>query len=157
MLVVKNPPANAGDMGSIPVLGRSLGGGHGNSLQSSCLENPMDRGAWWATDHRVTKSQTWLKWLSRHAREYIKVKTNRNWAMGLEALPKNIPLMGDFDQLHLDWEPWSSLKVALFSWMLTNLHFCCSTQGHRYLTGLHISQAAPQNGTKIICQPATYT
>ena len=44
-LVVKNPPANAGDMGLIPGLGRSPGGGHGNPLQYSCLENPMDKGA----------------------------------------------------------------------------------------------------------------
>ena len=47
--MVKNPPANAGDigdMGSIPGLGRFPGEGHGNSLQCSCLENPMDRGAW---------------------------------------------------------------------------------------------------------------
>ena len=50
--MVKNPPANAGDVrdtGSIPGLGRSLGGGHSNPLQYSCLENPMDRGAWQAT------------------------------------------------------------------------------------------------------------
>ena len=53
--MVKNPSANAGDMGSIPESGRSLGEGHGNPLQYSCLENPMDRGAWWATVHRVTK------------------------------------------------------------------------------------------------------
>ena len=53
-----------GDMGSIPVLGRSPGGGHGNPLQYSCLENLMDRGAWWATVHGVAKSQTWLKVLS---------------------------------------------------------------------------------------------
>ena len=46
--VVKNPPANAGDPGSIPGSGRSSGGGHGNPLQYSCLENPMDREAWWA-------------------------------------------------------------------------------------------------------------
>ena len=52
--VVKNLPANAGhigDTGSIPGLGRSPGGGNGNPLQYSCLDNPMDRGAWWATDH----------------------------------------------------------------------------------------------------------
>jgi len=64
VLVVKNPPANAGhkrDAGSIPRLGRSSGGGHGNPLQYSFPENPMDRGAWWATVHRVTKSQTQLK------------------------------------------------------------------------------------------------
>ena len=62
-LVVKNPPANAGDLGdagSIPGLGRSPGEGHGNPLQYSCLENPMDRGAWWATVHSVAKSQTGL-------------------------------------------------------------------------------------------------
>ena len=62
--VVKNLPANAGDVreaGSIPGLGRSPGGGNGNPLQYSCLENPMDRGALWATVHRVAKSQTRLK------------------------------------------------------------------------------------------------
>ena len=60
-LVVKNLPASAGDIrniGSIPGLGRFLGGGHGNPLQYSCLENPMDRGAWRATVHRITKSWT---------------------------------------------------------------------------------------------------
>ena len=56
--MVKNPPANAGDkrdMGSFPGLGRSLEEGNGNLLQYSCLENPVDRGAWGATVHRVTK------------------------------------------------------------------------------------------------------
>ena len=66
-LVVKNPPANAGDIrdsGLIPGSGRSPGGGHGNPLQYSGLENAMDRGPWWPTVHRVAKSWTWLKWLS---------------------------------------------------------------------------------------------
>ena len=65
--MVKNPPADAGDitdMGSTPGWGRSLGEGHGNPLQYSCLENPMDRGAWQATIHGVAKSQTRLKQLS---------------------------------------------------------------------------------------------
>ena len=53
--VVKNPPANAGDVDLIPVLGRSLGGVSGNSLQYSCLGNTMDRGAWWAIVHGVAK------------------------------------------------------------------------------------------------------
>ena len=53
--VVKDLPANAGDSGSIPGSGRSPGGGHGSPLQYSCLENPMDRGAWQATVHGVTK------------------------------------------------------------------------------------------------------
>ena len=59
-LVVKNLPANAGDTDSIPGLGRSPGEGNGNPLQYSCLENPMDRGAWQATVHGVAKSQTRL-------------------------------------------------------------------------------------------------
>ena len=62
-LVVKNLPDIAGDrrdMGSIPGSGRSPGGGHGNPLQYSCLENPMDRGAWWVPVHGVTKNQTLL-------------------------------------------------------------------------------------------------
>ena len=58
--MVKNPPANAGDEGSIPGSGRSPGGGNGNTLHYSCLGNPIDRGAWRATAHRVTKSQTGL-------------------------------------------------------------------------------------------------
>ena len=61
--MVKNLPANAGDlrdMGLIPGLGISPEG-HGDPPQYSCLENPMDRGAWWAALHRVTKSQTKLK------------------------------------------------------------------------------------------------
>ena len=53
--MLKNPPANAGDSGLIQGSGRSLGEGNGNSLQHSCLENPMDRGAWWATASRVAK------------------------------------------------------------------------------------------------------
>ena len=68
--VVKNPPANAGDTrdeGSIPGLGRSPGVGNGNTLQYSCLENPMDRGAWWATVHGVTKEMDTTEQLSTHA------------------------------------------------------------------------------------------
>ena len=59
-LVVKNLPANVRDVGSIPGWGRSPGGRHGNPLQYSCPENSMDRGAWWATVHGVTKSRTQL-------------------------------------------------------------------------------------------------
>ena len=65
LLVVKNVSVNVGevrDMGSIP------GGGHGKALQYSCLENPLDRGAWKATVHRVAKNQTRLKRLHIHAR-----------------------------------------------------------------------------------------
>ena len=60
-LVVKNSLANAGDTGSIPGSGRCPREGHGNALQYSCLENPIDRGAWQAIVHRVAKNQTQLK------------------------------------------------------------------------------------------------
>ena len=91
VLVVKNPPANAGDIrdaGSIPGLGRAPGGGHGSPPQYSCLENPMDRGAWRAAVHRVAKSQTWLKQLSMHTcmhtvfsnkQKYIFLFINTKW------------------------------------------------------------------------------
>ena len=72
-LVVKNPPTYAGDIrdvGSIPGSERYLGGGNGNTLQHSCLENRMDRGVRQATVHRVTKSRTRLKQLSMHACMY---------------------------------------------------------------------------------------
>ena len=68
--MVKNPLANVGDIrdtGLIPGLGRSPGEGHGNLLQRSCLENPVDRRAWRATVHRVAKSGTQLRQLSKHA------------------------------------------------------------------------------------------
>ena len=54
----KESACDVGDLGSIPGSGRPPGGGHGNPLQYSCLENPTDRGAWWATVHGVTESQT---------------------------------------------------------------------------------------------------
>ena len=68
--MVRNPPANAGDArdaGLIPGLGRCLGEGHGNLLQYSCLENHLDRGAWWAIVLRVARSGTQLKRLNMHA------------------------------------------------------------------------------------------
>ena len=69
VLVVKNSPAHSGDtgdLGSIPGLGRPSGKKHGNPLQYSCLENPMDRGALWATAHGVAKSQTWHARAKKH-------------------------------------------------------------------------------------------
>ena len=68
--VVKNPPVmqETQEMWVDSWVCRSLGGGYGNLLQYSFLENPMDRGAWWATVHRVTKSWTLLKGLSTHIR-----------------------------------------------------------------------------------------
>ena len=74
----KNPPANAGDItdvGLIPRLERSPGGVHGYPLQYSCLENPMHRGAWWATVHRVARSQTQLRLFSVHIDMISKAQT----------------------------------------------------------------------------------
>ena len=65
--VVKNLSANAGDLGSIPGLGRSPGVGNGNPLQYSYLENPMDRGAWRAIIHRIAQSQSQLSDLAQYS------------------------------------------------------------------------------------------
>ena len=98
-LVLKNLPASAGDVkdaGSIPGSGRSLGGGHGNSLQYSCLENPGlprripgSRGAWWATIHGVTRSQAWLKWLSKGSEP---AAGKCGWYLSARSAPGSLPL-----------------------------------------------------------------
>ena len=96
-LVVKNPPTNAVDIRDaslIPGSGRFPGGGPGNPLQYSCLENSMNRGAWWATVLRVAQSQTRLNWLSTFV--YCCPNLKRLWH--LEHL--------------LVWD-WSSLSVLL--------------------------------------------
>ena len=69
--VGKETVFNAGDPGLIPGTERSPGGEHGNLLPYSCLENPMDRGSWWATIQRVSQSQTQLKQLSTHAHVFF--------------------------------------------------------------------------------------
>ena len=79
-LVVKNLSAYAGDTrdrGSVPGLARSSGGGNGNPLQYSCLENPMDREAWWAIAHGVTKSQIQLSdWAHKQKTQKIIIITD---------------------------------------------------------------------------------
>ena len=83
--VVKESSCKAGDLGSIPGLGRSPGGGHGNLLQYSCLENPMDRGAWWAIAHGVEKSQTRLSdWTELNCRGE-KTRANKDTVLSLVA------------------------------------------------------------------------
>ena len=79
-LVIKNPAANAGNIrnvGSVPGLGRSPGGGHGNPLQYSCLENPMDRGAWWAIVHGVAKIGH--NWSNSHTLTWMHYGANTIW------------------------------------------------------------------------------
>ena len=99
---VKASARNAGDLGSIPGLGRCPGEGNGNSLQYSCLENPMDGGAWWATVHGVAKSRTRLSDLTFHWVYFL----NTCECLRFSPYP-----------LHL---PWS--KAAIFSHLS-----CCSS------------------------------
>ena len=83
--MVKNPLASARDArdeGSIPGSGRSSGVGNGNPFQYSCLENPVDRGAWQTTVHRVSKSQVQLKQLSIHSREMSGMSMAQAWPLG---------------------------------------------------------------------------
>ena len=69
----KESAYNAGDSGLIHGWGRSLGGGYSNALQYSCLENRMDRGAWWTTVHGIAKNQTWPKRLSMHSECFLSI------------------------------------------------------------------------------------
>ena len=98
-LVVKNPPANPRDIrdtGSISESGGFPGEGYGNPLQCSCLANPMDRGAWWATILRVAKSRIWLKRLSMHRLwktlwSFLKKTKNRVAIWSSNPTPGHIP------------------------------------------------------------------
>ena len=90
--MVENLPANAEDMrdaGSIPGSGRSLAGEHDNPLQYSCLENPMDRGAWQAMVHRVTKNQTRLKQLSSNSSSRYSIGVGFPGSSVVKNLPAN--------------------------------------------------------------------
>ena len=96
--MVKPSAYNVGDLGSIPGLGRSTGEGNGNQLQYSCLENPMDRRAWQATVHRVTKSQTRLS----------------NFGASLVAqLVKNLPAVQETWVCFLGWEDPLEKEMAI--------------------------------------------
>ena len=99
--VAKNPPtsaADARDSGSIPGAGKPPGAGNSNPLQCSCLENPIDRGAWQAAVHRVAKSQTLLKQLSTYTRTCLVYDANKRYLIDVQILA---PLPGsslDFPQ-----------------------------------------------------------
>ena len=82
--VVKKPPTSAEDLDLIPGSGRAPGGGNGYPLQYSCLENPMDRGAWWVPGHGVAKSRTQLKQLSIHSIQLLNL-------LGPSRRPKPLP------------------------------------------------------------------
>ena len=86
-LVVKNAPVSAGDAGLTPGWGRAPGGGHGNPLQYSYLKDSMDRRAWWARVHGVTKSQTRLKQLSTHPYKSSRFKVKKAHLLILKCWP----------------------------------------------------------------------
>ena len=118
-MVVKQPAANSGDtrdVGSISALGRSPGGGHGNSLQYSFLENPVDTGAWRAVAHRVAKSWTQLKQLSKHTHTQLhKSRTQREKGAEEDRTPGPCPVTSDAQLAVMHVAPWSSPAKPLLS------------------------------------------
>ena len=126
-LVVKNPPANTGgmrDMGSIPGSGRSPEGGHDDPLRDSCLENPLDRGAWWATVHRVAKSRTGLKWPSSSSSTKVVCGNGRR-----ELVVENSEYSESPRDMREIW-PWKSKMSSLL---------LCKPEYHPYVFLLHVS------------------
>jgi len=131
---VKNPPANAGDLSSISRSGKSPGEGNGNPLQYSCLENSMDRGAWRAAVHGVTKSWTWLSnwafkngsliinlemWLVRSPWCQVKSKSRKQWqASGAGHFRKQW-------QEHSGWKQSLHTQSVVFAAVVRRLSWSC--------------------------------
>ena len=115
--LVKNLPASSGDikdMGSSPRLGKCHGGGHDNPLQYSCLENPMDRRAWRASVHRVVKSQTRLKQLSR-AHTHTPIKSTKFKKKAVTSFPLFFSSVQSLSQVQLFATPWTAACQASLS------------------------------------------
>ena len=113
--VVRNLPANTGytrDVGSIPGLGRSPGGGQGNPLQYSCLENPMDRGAWQVTLHGVAKRRAWLK---GHTCLHKGYSSEKNLNSGKERRGKHIKRWCNWEGELMDFRRCSNSALLLAS------------------------------------------
>ena len=123
--VEKNLPANAGgagatgDVGSIPGWGRSPGGGNGNPLQYSYLENPMERGAWWATAHGVTKSWTPISTRARartHTHTHIPGNDEKRWlslACQEISLLRSVPILSLLFVLNKLTPFWNALGLEI--------------------------------------------
>ena len=113
--VVKNPPANSGDTGSIPESGRSPGEGNGNSFQYSCLGNPVDGGAWWATVHGVAQSWTWLsdkestcQLMKRTLDPWVgKISWRRKWQL----VPIFLPGKSHGQRSLAGYSPWGGKRI----------------------------------------------
>ena len=116
VLVLKNLSANAGDIrdaGSIPGSGRSSEGGNGNPLHYSCLENPMDRGAWRATVHRVIRSQTWMKWLSTALLSMEIWCTHGIWDFSKSQSEYKVGVLHPWLNKQGYWQPWEASHLKL--------------------------------------------
>ena len=132
-------PCNAGDLGSIPGSGRSPGEGNGNPLQYSCLENPMDRGAWWATVHGVAKSRTQLSDFIFYLYSFPDGSVVKNlpgmqgtWVQSLgwkDPLEKE---MATHSSILAWWIPWTEEPGGLQSTGLQRV-------GHDWATSLHFT------------------
>ena len=137
--MVKNPPANAGDtrdVSPIPGLGRSPGGGHGNPLQYSCLENSMDRGTWWVTVHGVKNSGTWLNvFVHAHTHTYTHAHTNDRKGIGC----KNPDME--------DWFLENCRRMALLNWPWKKLQWLLCYNSHKglYMALVSFHSAVSEN------------
>ena len=125
MQLVKNPPANvrdARDVGLIPGSGRSPGEGNGNPIQNSCLRNPMDRGAWWATVHEIAKS--WIP-LNTHTHTLTHTQTLK-WRES--RMKTGVMLPQDRELSEVRREPWSRFSLELSVLCCCLNHLFCGTQ-----------------------------
>ena len=136
----KESACHAGNLDLIPGSERYPAEGNGDLFQYSCSENPMDRGAWWAIVHRVTKSQTWLKWLSTHESKLVQSRVHPWWqtpeTWGQRFCLFSL-LYNDTMQKH-QWRPWGWAPTMWVHWLGRLLAFL----GH-YLSdfnGVRLSQ-----------------
>ena len=125
----KESACNVGDLGSIPGLGRSSGEGNSNPLQYSCLENPMDRGAWWATVHGVAKSRTRLRRRGRQrvrwldgisdltdmslSRLWESVMDREAWRAAVHGVAESWTQLSDWTELN--WTEWRALSQWIYA------------------------------------------
>ena len=151
--------------------GRSPGGGHGNPLQHSCLENPMDREAWWATIHGAAKSQAWLNQLSTHAGSHFaswfnsKLEPSNSWFSALWPLYLWWPNIREFWVAHSEGLKWKCEYLHLHSkmklkWIVTTLHswlpfgFALWPELHSLLYTNHTHVHTLPRQDLLICTPA---
>ena len=130
-LVVKNLPAHAGgarDKSSIPGSGRSSRVGNGNALQYSCLENPMDKGSWWAIVNGVTKSRTWMSTQHAPAAAAESLQSCPTLCDPIGGSPLGSSVPGILQARTLEW-------VAISFPRAQSIHMCiCITGSHCYIS-----------------------